>query len=216
MSQIGVQAEIGWGICQIHHGYGNARSAARRSIQGTGYAGRASGSSPAGRIKIRSGNGSAAELNFREKNVGISVSQPREDEGDRIAGAYEKSAEEVEKFRRPLERLVNSLADSPAEAAKLGTAFDDLAAKVANHTAKTEDVQKVIAELDTIIQTQTGRVRELATSLKDDLAGAYGIVEQAAKSANDTIQRSLNFSFPGAGRSFSGSRKHGLCMHKSC
>jgi hypothetical protein len=95
--------------------------------------------------------------------------------------------------------LLDAMGAPIKDVAGLANAFNDLATAVEEHKASVKDAQPLLKALDAIIENGSGKVVELATAIRTELVASFAELERAAESAGQTIQNSLNFSFPGAG-----------------
>jgi hypothetical protein len=95
--------------------------------------------------------------------------------------------------------LVSALLDQGRPVGDLQRQFGDLAAKVDEHKANSEDAKAVIAALDRIMAENVGTVAELAATIRNQLVKSLDEIDRAAKSAGETLQNAMRFQFPGAG-----------------
>jgi hypothetical protein len=141
---------------------------------------------------VKLANAQKAAADAAEKNLAMQTA---------LAGTYKNTSDTVEKLLPQFVDLIATLSDisEPTEAmSNLQKQFNNLSTAVHEHKASAKDVQAVIDALNKIIAEQHGRVKDLATRLRDDLVQAYGEVERAAKSAGEAMQGG-NVPGPGAG-----------------
>ena len=119
-----------------------------------------------------------------------------------LAAAYEDTTKVVEDLQPSIVELISTILDSGAATdgiADLQEQFSELAEAIDEHRASADDAKAVIDALNKIIQTQGGRVAELATAIRNELVAALAELERASESAGTTLRNALDFQFPGAG-----------------
>lgn len=118
-----------------------------------------------------------------------------------LSAAYEDTGKTLDTLGDQLLEIQSLLdfGDAPNALNAITKSFDDLKTAVKNHNASSKDAQELLKTLNNIIASTEGRVKELATAMRDELVASFGELDRAAKSAGETIQNALNFQMPGAG-----------------
>lgn len=118
-----------------------------------------------------------------------------------LDAAYEKTGKTFEGLQDPFFQLMSSLQamSKTLQAADLQQAFKDLASGIENHNATSEQAKAVVDALNKIIAEQGGRVKNLATAIRDELIAAYEELDRAARSAGETMRNATGVPLLGAG-----------------
>jgi hypothetical protein len=125
-----------------------------------------------------------------ERNIAIQTA---------LAAAYEKSAKTLAQQSLDISELLAVLEVMNKPTSELANAFNQLKKAIDDHNASAEDAKPLLDALDAIIASSSGKAKELAATLRNQVVLSLNEVERAAKSAGETIKNSLNFQFPGAG-----------------
>jgi hypothetical protein len=125
-----------------------------------------------------------------ERNIAIQTA---------LAGAYEKSAKTLAQQSLDISELLAVLEVMNKPTSELANAFNHLKEAINDHNASAKDAKPLLDALAAIIASSTGKAKELAATLRNQVVSSLNEVERAAKSAGETLQNSLQFQMPGAG-----------------
>jgi DNA repair exonuclease SbcCD ATPase subunit len=102
-----------------------------------------------------------------------------------LTAAYEDTGKTLDTLGDQLLEI-ESLLDfgaAPEVLSAITKSFNDLKEAVKNHNASSKDAQAILTTLNGIIASTEGRVKELATTMRNDLVKSFAELDRAAKTA---------------------------------